>query len=293
MSVIDESEQRKAILSTADGFLLPKVGTWAEEKYIRIGNYCEMFSTSMKNKWGSLVYLDLFAGAGKCIISKTGKVLLGSPLLALNARDPYSKYIFCESNTERMEALAARVNKYFPDRNCVFLHNDCNTSVSEILAQIPRHSLTHKVLTFCFVDPFKVSQLCFSTLQTIATKFVDFIVLIPSYMDINRNIKTYLRDNNKTIDTFLGYKEWREDWAQRIENPSRFIYFVIDKFCQQMSKLKYLYEKPEDFVLIKNKEDKNQPLYHLIFFSRNKTGLDFWRKIKDNKSQQGNLPFRE
>lgn len=291
MSKKEDMKSHKNILCEDDGLILPEVGTWAEEKYQKIGDYCAIFSTGMKNKWDFLVYLDLYAGAGKCKIGETGKVLLGSPFLALSVKDSYSKYIFCESDSEKMEALQKRIKKYFPEKECAFIPIDCNISIEEILAQIPPPSKSKKVLTFCLVDPCNVSQLEFKTIQTISRIFVDFLILIPTYMDINRNIKIYLREDINTLDKFIGNNEWRGEWKIKKYNPRRFPPFILDKFCQQMKKIGYLFTTPEDFILIKNEEDRNQPLYHLVFFTRSLRGLDFWRKTKNNKEEQNKIIF--
>jgi len=46
-----------------DGYL-PEVGPWAEVKYEHVQRFATMFSTGMRNKWRTRVYVDLFTGAG-------------------------------------------------------------------------------------------------------------------------------------------------------------------------------------------------------------------------------------
>ena len=48
-----------------DGLETPKIGIWGLEKYRLISCYASMFSNTMANKWDCIVYLDLFAGAGR------------------------------------------------------------------------------------------------------------------------------------------------------------------------------------------------------------------------------------
>jgi len=47
-----------------DGLLCPEVGSWAAEKHGLVSMYAKLFSTGMKNKWKSRVYIELYAGAG-------------------------------------------------------------------------------------------------------------------------------------------------------------------------------------------------------------------------------------
>lgn len=91
-----------------DGLLARDVGAWVEEKYRRVGMYCEIFSTGMKGKWDARVYIDLYAGAGRSKIRGTQRSLLGSPLMALSVPDRFDRYIFCESDPEALFALRSR-----------------------------------------------------------------------------------------------------------------------------------------------------------------------------------------
>ena len=83
-----------------DGLICPEVGAWAEAKYRLIQLYDSLFSTGMKYKWDTRIYIDLYAGAGYARVRNTERILVASPLLALTVKDPFDKYIFCEENAE-------------------------------------------------------------------------------------------------------------------------------------------------------------------------------------------------
>ena len=85
-----------------DGLLTPPVGDWAEHKYRLVTNYAQMFATSMKGKWDSRVYIDLFSGAGRSKLEGTESIVAASPTLALGTRDKFDKYIFCEQDEEKL-----------------------------------------------------------------------------------------------------------------------------------------------------------------------------------------------
>src|SRR2546422_3390578 len=72
-----------------DGLLTNPIGPWAEDKYRYVGMYAEMFSTGMKNRWPRRIYLDLFCGPGHSRVRDTGRVVLGSPMIALSLPDPF------------------------------------------------------------------------------------------------------------------------------------------------------------------------------------------------------------
>lgn len=272
-----------------DGLSMSEVGSWAVTKHSKIGYYAELFAASMKRKWDCRVYLDLFSGAGKSRIKGKSNVIPGSPLKVLNIKDPFDKYIFCEQDTICLDALEKRVNTYFPDLNCSFIAGDTNEKVNDILDAIPHFSSSFKGLTFCLVDPFNCSQIKYETIKSIADSiYVDFLILIPSYMDINRNEQPYTENDNICLDEYLGTSEWRDEWFRK-QKKDYFGLFIAEKFCMQMKKLNYLYEKPEDMELIKMGTGKNLPLYHLAFFSRSELGLKFWRNTKKGTNIQTSL----
>lgn len=92
---IEKVSERDVLYAPDDGLEMPEVGAWAERKYELVHMYDELFATGMKNKW-TRVYVDLFAAAGKVKVRGTNRVLLGSPLLAINIPDRFDEYIFWE-----------------------------------------------------------------------------------------------------------------------------------------------------------------------------------------------------
>jgi len=130
---------------------LPKVGRWAEEKYKLLKCYIDIFSTGMKNKWPQRVYIDLFAGAGSAIIRDSNTIVDTSSVIALNVKNPFNKYIFCEKDNKNYTLLKKRVKRDFSQSNFKIINGDCNEVIDEIIGEIPSDS---NVLTFCFVDPF-------------------------------------------------------------------------------------------------------------------------------------------
>lgn len=277
-----------------DGLPTPEVGNWAITKHAKLKYYQTLFARSMRAKWDCRVYVDLFCCAGKCIVKKTGQVVPGSPLIALSVEDPFDKHVFVEENPEYMEALRKRVHRYFPAADCAFVLGNCNERIEDILDSVPRFHRGYRGLTLCFVDPFRSGQLEFQTLRIVAESlYVDFLVLIPSYMDINRNERNYCRLSNHSLDRFLGTSEWRRAWSDNGTPYQRFGVFVADQFGRQMKKLGYIYEDPSEMELVRMDSGQNLPLYHLAFFSRNDLGVKFWRETVRRTTDQLTLNLGE
>jgi three-Cys-motif partner protein len=176
-----------------DGLYTPEVGDWAEQKYRLVSSYATMFSTAMRGKWHR-VYIDLFAGAGRAHIKNTQRIVPASPMLALNVPNKFDLYIFCEKEKKIIDTLKKRVSKSYSDVNSRFLHGDANSLTNRILKEIPQARRGFNVLAFCFADPFALENLAFDTIHQLSSRFMDFLILIPTGMDAVRNISHYVRE---------------------------------------------------------------------------------------------------
>lgn len=262
-----------------DGLITPEIGSWGEHKYLLVSNYARIFATSMKAKWHCRVYIDLFAGAGRSRIARTSRIVPASPLLALDIPDRFDRYIFCEKDEVKMSALKQRVETNYPDIDVHYVLGDSNLLGSAILLKIPKAQKDFTILAFCFADPYNMKSLRFATVQKLSERFMDFLILIPSGMDANRNLKPhYLNPSNQTIDRFIGTSKWREEW-QKIELIQSFDIFLTNMYGQNMQELGYDYPGIENTQLIRS-ADKNLPLYRLAFFSRHGLGEKLWKETK-------------
>jgi three-Cys-motif partner protein len=192
--------------------MTPEINSWGEDKYRLVWNYASIFATSMKRKWHCRVYVDLFAGAGRSRIKGAKRIVPASPMLALDVPDKFDKYIFCDVDGLKIEALKARVLIDYPKVDVQYVPEDTNNSTNRILSLIPQGRADFMVLTFCFVDPYKLENISFDTIRNLSARYMDFLVLIPSGMDANRNESHYTSAKNRTVDRFLGTSTWREDW---------------------------------------------------------------------------------
>jgi len=268
-----------------DGQFTPEVGEWAERKYRLIAYYAEMFATSMKAKWASRVYIDLFAGAGRGRIKGMSRIVETSTMLALGVRNPFDRYIFCDIDPGCIGALRARVGEDHRDLDVRLLTGDSNDLVDEILGHVPAYRPGKGVLSFCVLDPYNLGNLKFETFERLSSIFVDFLVLISSHMDGNRNERLYTAPDNTTLAEFLGKPDWRDEWSNA---RGRFGNFIVDQFGKSMSRLGFGYDGPQDVVQIKYPQ-KNVTLYHLAFFSKSELGRKFWRQARKYSDDQLDL----
>lgn len=268
-----------------DGLYTPVVGSWSDVKYRLISNYAEMFSTSMRKKWGKRVYIDLFAGAGRAAIKDTKEIVETSSLLAMSVTHPFDRYVLCDSEAQCIDALRARVGNQYPSHDVSYLTGDCNSMVDEVLKQVPSFSKNCRVLSFCVVDPFNVGNLKFETIRKLSQIYADFLVLIPSHMDAHREQVAYLDSKNTAIADFVGRPHWRNDHHGY---RKQFGTFIVDQFGQSMMDLGFIYEGPGTEVLVRLPK-KNVKLYYLAFFSKSKLGMKFWNEAQKYSDDQMRL----
>ncbi len=273
-----------------DGLLTPKVGDWAEEKYRLVRAYAHVFTTSMRGKWDELAYLDLFAGSGRAAIRGTGRIVGASPMLALSLEHRFDRYVFCEADAAKIDVLETRVLRDFPQVDARFVRGNVNHNAPAILAELPEPRRGHRVLAFCFVDPYSLGNLRFATITSLAERYMDFLVLIPSGYDATRNEGLYLSEDKRTVDDFLGNPRWRDAWANARARGESFDRFLTDAFGESMKELGYIYKGIESTHLVKSTE-KRLRLYRLVLFSRHELGDKFWREVRKYTIPQQSLLF--
>ncbi len=268
----------------SDGLFTPEVRLWSLEKYKLVGGYCDIFTTGMKDKWDQLVYIDLFAGAGYAKIIETGKIYRSSALIAMSIPHPFSKYILCEEDSQRYEALKARVEKYFPNLNVSIIQGDSNKIIDKIFHEIPPFRKGNTLLPFCFVDPYSL-HLSFKTVETLGGKILmDFLILQALHMDGNRNLAKYLKEENERIANYLGNPDWRDGYFKNCtEYTPNFVKFLADQYQTKMTQLGYL---PEKRMFQIRSNEKNLPLYYLAFYSKHPRGIDYYKHIENRISPQ-------
>lgn len=246
-----------------DGLVTPEVGEWGEDKYQLVRCYADIFSRAMSGKWSSLAYVDLFAGSGRARLADSRRIVASSPLLVLDVPKPFSVYIFCEFEPANAAALRQRASAHVPPRNVHVITGDTNEKISDVVALIPSGSLT-----FCFADPYRLENLRFATVEALARdRRTDFLVLLATGMDANRNEATYAKSGHQTVSNFTGRGDWRVRWPHA---SLGFGDFVADEFGRGMGDLGYAYSGLATTKVIVN--NKNVRLYRLAFFSKHPLG---------------------
>ena len=158
-----------------DNLITPVVGDWAEEKYRLFQCYAELFTTSMKGKWQHLVYIDLFAGPGRARIRGTRRIIPAPPLLALELRYPFTRYIFSEFNEAKLDTLRQRVSKLRSTVDAHFVLGDTNANIDRIVI-LPGAIQKRARINLLLPDPYRLADWRLSQMLRSKCRRVDFLV---------------------------------------------------------------------------------------------------------------------
>ena len=270
------SRNKIVLESSNDGLPIRTVKPYSNLKYELLAHFDSTFSTGMKRKWDSRVYLDLYAGPGKSRIKGSKRILLGSPLIALSVSDPFDKYIFCEADRSNIEALKTRVQHGFPNAIVDFVEGDCAEKVDEIIRKIPSPR-QGTVLTFCFADPTDLSITFEMVKKLRGARYIDFMVLLASEMDGRRNERNYVKRGGK-IASFLDDEKWKERW-KAADKREGFGTFLLRSFAGKMISLGYLEDCIRSMIPIRA-TGTSVDIYRLAYFSCHQLGYKLWREAR-------------
>jgi len=266
--------------SVDDSLLMRSSGLWAAVKLDYLRRYIDLFETSMRDKWSIRNYIDLMAGPGKNRIRGTRQVLLGSPLIALNTKHPFTSYYFIDLDLKNTKVLEERC-KASPYRERIHIKTgDCNLLVNDIVNELKLNE--NRSLNLAFLDP-EGLELHWDTVAKLASiRRLDLVINYPEGGLTRSMAKFYQSSNVTNIDLFFGNSKWRSIYAEC--KQKRGVHRdLIDLYRVSLQQLGYQEVVRSDEVggqepLIRNSK-RNAPLYRLIFASKHSLGDKFWRAI--------------
>lgn len=251
----------------SDGLPALEVGEWAREKHFYLARYLSIFAAGMKAKWPERVYIDLFAGPGRCRLKGTDVEILGSPLLAIETKYGFTRYFFNDQDPTFVEALKTRVAGC-GGRRITFLNQECNSAARTIAQSLPENSLC-----LAFVDPFRW-EITFDSLATLTQgRRMDLVITFHS-----GSIKRAAHSGPAALHDFFGGPDWKAEYDRsRKSGRKEGTRILLDCYESKLQSIGYQHYR--DYVLVKN--SRGTPLYHLVLASKHPRGQEFWDKVSD------------
>jgi three-Cys-motif partner protein len=211
-SILGELDMSKYLNAEDDGLLMRPAGAWAAIKLDYLVRYIDVFETAMRQKWHFRNFIDLMAGPGKNCVRKTDTILIGSPLLALNTKYPFTGYHFVDNDARNIQALSQRCSASLNCGKVNILQGDCNVVVDSIVTNLKKSE--SQSLNLAFLDP-EGLELKWQTVAKIASiRKMDLIINYPQG-GLNRRMNLEVNAKPLTpIDNFFGGVEWRNIYKQ-------------------------------------------------------------------------------
>ena len=200
-------------------------GNWTEKKLEILRKYLESYNIALKNQPFERVYIDAFAGTGyrqqrshlygnfaifeEFKKDESEKFLKGSAKLALEVNPPFHKYIFIETDGEKIAELEKLKNEH-PEKKIEIIQSDANEFIQSYCGK-EDWANNRAVL---FLDPFATEVEWLSIEAVAKTKCIDVWILFP-LMAVNRLLA---KDPQKVFSERLNSIFGTDEWFERFYN---------------------------------------------------------------------------
>jgi len=218
-----------------------------------IQRYSSVVALSMKNKWAARAYVDTYAGPGLCWVQDTGKFVLGSPLIAMQAKPSFTHHVFVDMDSTCTSALRARL----VGKAVTILTADSNAhdTIAEVRAAIPRRHC----LSLALLDP----QGCTLHLETIRAltddRPMDLLINFP-VLNLYRCIRA---QDWHVLDSVLG-RNWPRATTGRYGGIDGWGYQAREHFRRELASFGYKHTAAKEV----RGEKRNGRLYDFLLASR-------------------------
>lgn len=274
-----------------------EIGTWSEAKLELIRKYGKAYSTILSKRPNlTHAYIDAFAGAGMHVSRKTGELVQGSPVQALEINPPFGEYHFIDVNGKKVEALRRTVG----DRAGVKMYQgDCNELLLDQIFPEVRFEDYRRAL--CLLDPYGL-HLDWKVIETAGQMRSIEIFLNFPMLHINRN--ALLLDPSKAkpeqvarLTRLWGDESWRKivyrsdaffrlEYKDRTERSK-----LVEAFRQRLKDVAGFKYVPEP-VVMRMQGTRGPVLYYLFFASPNETANKIVTNVFDRyRAQDQGLLF--
>ncbi len=185
-------------------------GIWTRIKLEALEKYLVAFNTALSKQSFTRIYIDAFAGTGRCDITVDGEKtsIDGSARRALATDPPFHKFCFIELRPKKLAALKALETEY-PNKTIEVIRDDANAALKTLCDKY----LWRDERAVLFLDPFGM-HVEWTTLQAIAkTGAIDVWYLFPYsglYRQAAMDAGAMDADKQESITRLLGTDEWRQ-----------------------------------------------------------------------------------
>jgi three-Cys-motif partner protein len=270
-------DREQTLVPAPDGLWARKVCLHSLDKAHYSHYYADIVGTGMKNAFpGPLAWVELFAGPGMLYVKDLDRFKPGSPVEALDIRDPFDIYVFADLAEKCVDSLNQRVG----DRAHVF-RGDANSADlhDRILEVVPRNALV-----VLYADPAGL-DLHFSTVRFFADRYkhLDLLLNFPvpgidRALSAGQEAKAARVLNHPSPIELIGPGSGRPGTVS-----------VREYYERQLAALGYTEFPPAQVIRL---HGKNAALYDLMLASRNPKARQFFMEaVKRSPGGQYSFDF--
>lgn len=259
---------------------MDKANVWTIRKWDYLKKYLHAYTTIVSCYFRDFTYVDMFAGKGKY----DGKD--GSPIIALKLEFPFTNYIFVEKESKKLKELEGYTSEFL-NREAIVLRKtknehkkpiDIKTENIEAKNYI-KNKLDEMPRSPCFIllDPYGIEEMDMTSVKLCSQKKKVELLINFSVMGVIRNADR--KQCHPLLTQYYGTEEWKNVPHNTINRGDLYAELYIKS-------LKEFF----DYILYKViKNEKNAPIYYLIYATNNDKGYKIMKDVMNIKSEQSKL----
>lgn len=186
-------------------------GRWTQEKLDALGKYLQFYVMALKDQPFKLVYIDSFAGTGRCRIRHGAdgeRIIDGSAKIALDCAPAFANYFFIEPKARHVAELNELVEGHPNGARAQVIRGKADDMLWPILKALDWRS-TRGVL---FLDPYGL-QCTWKMVEQVADTYALDVFFLVSLSGLYRQAAVDANSVDETkaasLTRFLGTDEWR------------------------------------------------------------------------------------
>lgn len=264
--------------------LVDDIGFWSEVKHDVLYRYIERYSQILsKQPMLTHAYIEGFAFSGVNWSREKDHYVMGSPLIALALKPPFTEYHFVELDEEKAALLRrAALSANNPDVH--FYVGDCNKVLP--MEVFPRFQRRFRKRAFCLLDPYGLGQLDWRVVCAAGVLGTMEVMINFPVMDLNMNVfwrnpDAVSADQAQRLTRFWGDDTWREvAWSTQdslFDDPLKTdVHSIIEAYGNRLKEVAGF-----RFVATSKRfaNRAGSTLYYLFFATQNETGYKIGRYV--------------
>ena len=271
------------------------IGEWSEAKLSIIQKYAEAYAKIVGSPRYRLqsVYIDGFAGSGQDVSRTTGRLVSGSPLIALGVQPRFTEYHFIDLEGDKVDSLRKLAGA---DPSIHVYRGDCSDILlGEILPTV-RYAERRRAL--CVLDPYGLHLRWEVVARAAELGTVELFINFP-LMDMNRNVLWRRADlvsaeRRAPMTAWWGDESWQSvvyplQQGQLWDEPTPVKgepQAVVKAYRTRLQEVAGFRHVPPPVPM---RNSRNNTVYWLFFASQNATGAkiagDILRRYRPSGGQ--------